>query len=410
VELDVENSDSTLNSLSLKSILTLRYDPTQQPILQKLKWNDFTQKYEIPISTIENSITKNIINSVENSEPKKISISLSGGIDSSIVLLFLKKVFPNSKIKAISVKFSDSIDETSRAKNIANNFDVDQEVLFIENYLEKLPQAINVSKLPFWDIHWYYVAEKAKNFSNYLASGDGGDELFGGYVFRYSKFLSLIKPNSTPIEKAQAYIQCHERDHVQDQDSIFGPKSNFDWSDIYHLLLPHFDNLLSPLEQVFLADYNGKLLYNFSILNKKIIDSFGIKPIIPLLSNEMISHSIHMNIKEKYDVSQNIGKLPLRKILEKNNMLKFFDDQKLGFSVNTINLWNNYGHEICKQYLSDSRMVQDGWLNKNWILKHIDRKDLDVRYVNKFLGLLSFEIWYRMFVTSEFNPKTTLGN
>jgi len=124
----------------------------------------------------------------------------------------------------------------------------------------------------------------------------------------------------------------------------------------------------------------------------------------------MISHSIHMNIKEKYDVSQNIGKLPLRKILEKNNMLKFFDDQKLGFSVNTINLWNNYGHEICKQYLSDSRMVQDGWLNKNWILKHIDRKDLDVRYVNKFLGLLSFEIWYRMFVTSEFNPKTTLGN
>ena len=164
------------------------------------------------------------------------------------------------------------------------------------------------------------------------------------------------------------------------------------------------------MEQVFLADYNGKLLYNFSILNKKIIDSFGIKPIIPLLSNEMISHSIHMNIKVKYDVSQNIGKLPLRKILEKNNMLKFFDDQKLGFSVNTINLWNNYGHEICKQYLSDSRMVQDGWLNKNWILKHIDRKDLDVRYVNKFLGLLSFEIWYRMFVTSEFNPKTTLGN
>ena len=406
----MENSNSTLDPLSLKSILTLRYDPTQQPILQKLKWNDFTQKNKISISSIENSIKKNILNSVKNLEPEKIAISLSGGIDSSIVLLFLKQVFANSKIKAISVKFSDSVDETSRAKDIANNFDVEQEILFIDNYLEKLPQAINISKLPFWDIHWYYVAEKAKNYSNYLASGDGGDELLGGYVFRYSKFLSLIRPNSTPIEKAQAYIQCHERDHVPDQESIFGSKSNFNWSDIYKILLPYFDNSLSPLEQVFLADYNGKLLYNFSILNTKIINSFGIKPIIPLLSNEMILYSIHMNIEEKYDQSQNIGKLPLRKILEKNNILKFFDDQKLGFSVNTINLWNNYGHEICKHYLSDSRMVKDGWLGKNWILKYIDRRDLDVRYVNKFLGLLSFEIWYRMFVTREFNPKTTLKN
>ncbi|EPA05157.1 asparagine synthase-related protein [Candidatus Nitrosarchaeum limnium] len=406
----MENSDPTLDALSLKSTLTLRYDSTQKPILQKLKWDDFTQKSQISTTIIENSIKKSILNSVGNSEPEKISISLSGGIDSSVVLLFLKHVFTNSKIKAITVKFSDSVDETSRAKDIANNFDVEQEILFIENYLEKLPQAINVSKLPFWDIHWYYVAEKAKKYSNYLASGDGGDELLGGYVFRYSKFLSLIRPNSTPMEKAQAYIQCHERDHVPDQESIFGSKSDFSWSDIYNILLPYFDNSLAPLEQVFLADYNGKLLYNFSILNTKIINSFGIKPIIPLLSNEMISHSIHMNAEEKYDKSQNIGKLPLRKILEKNDMLKFFDDQKLGFSVNTINLWNNYGHEICKHYLSDSRLVKDGWLDKNWILKHIDRKDLDVRYVNKFLGLLSFEIWYRMFVTGEFNPKTSLKN
>lgn len=406
----MENSDSTLDALSLKSTLTLRYDPTLQPILQKLNWDDFTQKNKIPISNIENSIKKSILNSVGNSEPQKIAISLSGGIDSSIVLLFLKHVFVNSKIKAISVKFSDSVDETFRAKDIANNFDVEQEILYIDNYLEKLPQAISVSKLPFWDIHWYYVAQKAKTFSNYLASGDGGDELLGGYVFRYSKFLSLIRPNSTPMEKTQAYIQCHERDHVPDQESVFGSKSHFEWSDIYKILLPYFDNSLPPLEQVFLADYNGKLLYNFSILNTKIINSFGIKPIIPLLSNEMISHSIHMNMKEKYDASRNIGKLPLRKILEKNNMLKFFDDQKLGFSVNTINLWSNYGHEICKYYLSDSRLVKDRWLNKNWILKHIDRKDLDVRYVNKFLGLLSFEIWYRIFVTDEFNPKTTLKN
>jgi asparagine synthase (glutamine-hydrolysing) len=405
----VEKFNHSINASSLKSILTLRYDYNQQPIIQKLGWNDFKYKKLIPISLIENSIKNSIKNSVGDSEPKKISISLSGGIDSSLVLLFLKQVFPNSKIKSISVKFSDSVDETSRAKEIANNFDVDQDVLLIDNYLEKLPHAISVSKLPFWDIHWYYVAEKAKTFSDYLASGDGGDELFGGYVFRYSKFLSLINSNSTPLEKVKIYLQCHERDHVSNQESLFGPKSNFNWSNIYNTILPFFDNPLSPLEQVFLADYNGKLLYNFSILNTKIINSFGIKTIIPLLDKDMISHSIHMKTDEKYDVANNIGKLPFRKILEKNNMSKFFDDKKLGFSVNTINLWSNYGHDICHQYLSDSRMGEDGWLDKHWIQENIDKKDLDIRYINKFLGLLAYEIWYRIFITKEMNSKTKLS-
>lgn len=404
----MENSSNSIDVLSLKSVLTLRYDNTQQPIIRKLGWDDFTDKRAISIPLIEKSIKNSIKNSVGNSDPEKISISLSGGIDSSLVLLFLKQVFPNSTIRSISVKFTDSVDETSRAKEIANNFDVDQDVLLIDNYLEKLPQAISVSKLPFWDIHWYYVAEKAKNFSTYLASGDGGDELFGGYVFRYSKFLSLTNPNSTPLEKAKAYLQCHERDHIPNQEDLFGSKSNFNWSDIYNTIIPYFDNPLSPLEQVFLADYNGKLLYNFSILNTKIINSFGIKPIIPLLSEEMISHSIHMKTNEKYDSINNLGKLPFRQILEKNSMSRFFDDQKLGFSVNTINLWKNYGHNICHQYLSDSRMVEDGWLNKNWIQENIDKKDLDIRHVNKFFGLLAYEIWYRMFVTKDFNHNSHL--
>lgn len=406
----MENSKHSINPLSLKSVLTLRYDPTQQPIIQKLGWENFKQKKDVSISTIENLIKKSIKNSISKTIPKKISISLSGGIDSTLVLLFLKDVLPESQIKSISIKFSESIDETSRAKKIADKFNVDHEVIHIENYLENLPQAINITQLPFWDIHWYYVAEKAQKLSNYLASGDGGDELFGGYTFRYSKFLSLINSHSTPLEKVKSYLQCHQRDHVTDQTSLFGLKSNFNWDDIYKVILPYFENSLPPLEQVFLADFNGKLLYNFSILNKKIINSFELKPITPLLSEELISNSVQMKTEEKYNVTKNIGKLPLRKILEKNNVMKLLDNQKLGFSVNTVNLWNNHGYEICQEYLLDSRMVEDGWLNKNWIQKYIDKKDLDINYVNKFLGLLAYEIWYRIFITREFNPKTTLKN
>jgi len=82
--------------------------------------------------------------------------------------------------------------------------------------------------------------------------------------------------------------------------------------------------------------------------------------------------------------------------------------EKLGFNVNTINLWKLHGHDLCKEFLGDSRVVKDGWINNDWIQKHIDNPDLDVKYVNKFLGILAFEIWYRLFITKEMSSNTTL--
>ena len=81
----------------------------------------------------------------------------------------------------------------------------------------------------------------------------------------------------------------------------------------------------------------------------------------------------------------------------------------MGFSVNTINLWNSIGKELCHLYLDNARIVEDGWINKEWISSYIAKPDLDVRYVNKFLGLLSLEIWYRLFITKEMNAKTKLS-
>ena len=60
---------------------------------------------------------------------------------------------------------------------------------------------------------------------------------------------------------------------------------------------------------------------------------------------------------------------------------------------------------LCHQFLDKSRIVEDGWINKEWIKKHIDKSDLDVKYVNKFLGILAVEIWYRLFITKEISSE-----
>ena len=386
-----------MNLDSIKSILTLRYDDTQTPILPKLTSRDLIKKENFSIENIHSQLISYLQKQIPNDYSKPISISLSGGVDSSLLLCILKERFPDNQIDAISIKFSDSVDETETASQIAQKIGVNHHIVEVDNYLEKLSDAISITKLPFWDIHWYYIVENAKHFSNYLVSGDGGDELFGGYIFRYSKFLSKIHPNSTVNDKIQAYLSCHERDHVPDQDDIFTKKMEFNWQVIYDKLVPFFDNELSPLEQVFLADYNGKLLYNFSIVNNSLAKSFNIQSITPLLFPELIQKSMKINSTQKYDSLSNVGKLPLRKILEKFGINDLILKQKQGFSVNTKNLWKNYGLTMANDYLSDAKIIQDGWVNRDWIQSNLNDQNIDIRHINKLLGLLAFEIWYRQF-------------
>ena len=116
-------------------------------------------------------------------------------------------------------------------------------------------------------------------------------------------------------------------------------KQNSHGMRIYNTLLPYFDNSLPSLEQVFLADYNGKLLYNFNPVNTRILNHFGVEGISPLLSDNIISFATRIPNIQKYDQNKNLGKLPLRELLKRYNAISFVSDQKLGFNVNTKNLW-----------------------------------------------------------------------
>ncbi len=405
----MDNNNSIINPSSIVNILTLRYDPCLKPNLPVKTWNDFRPNTEsVNIQSIENSISNYINQKLENLDEQKVSIALSGGVDSTLVLSIIRKIRPDINIQAVSIKFADSVDETENARKIAETFDAEHHIVSLENYLSELPKAISIIKMPFWDLHWYYVVKKSKTFSNVLVSGDGGDELFGGYTFRYEKFLSLTTETSSPLEKLIAYLECHERDRVPDQEKLFGQKSKFSWNSIHKSLLPYFDNKLSRLEQVFLADYNGKLLYNFNPINNAVIKNFDMQLLTPILNDQLLSSTSHIKQSEKYDEINNVGKLPLRKILKQNGHDSLVSKEKLGFNVNTINLWKSHGHKLCKDFLNDSRIIKDGWINSDWINKHIDNPELDVKYVNKFLGILAFEIWYRLFVTKEMNSNTTL--
>ena len=376
---------------------------------QKLLPENFHEKQtdEKPEEFVEKSIREKISHEI-GTNTGKIGISLSSGIDSTLILALLREEYPSNEIESVSVKFRESTDETAASKKISEKFQTNHHILEIDNFLEELPKAISIVKQPFWDLHWYYLVKKMKTLTNVFFSGDGGDELFGGYTFRYKKFLELTNENSTSREKTIAYLNCHERDWVPDQESIFGKENQFSWNDIYKILEPYFDNTLPRLTQVFLADYNGKLIHNMQPLYKSIHDYFSIRNITPIQNEELIQFSCLLRNDQKYDFKSNQGKIILVNLLDKYNLKHLTSLQKQGFSVNTSNLWNTYGKKTFLYYFDKSRLIEDKIINSDWIEKHISKNDLDTRYINKFLGILALEIWYRLLITKEMNENEKL--
>jgi asparagine synthase (glutamine-hydrolysing) len=179
-------------------------------------------------------------------------------------------------------------------------------------------------------------------------------------------------------------------------------------------LRKYFDNDLDPLDQVLMADYHGKLMYDFIPANQKYFTHFNINGVAPLLSNDVIGLSIKIPPAMKYDYPTNKGKLQLREILKRNTSSEvnnLIEDKKMGFSVDLTKFWIKYGKEIVTSNLDKARIFDDNIINRDWYFKSLNRINKDnhaVRDISKMLQLLSLEIWYKLFVTSEITEKSCL--
>lgn len=394
----------------IKNYLTIRYDPVNPPI-PVLTWKHFLNK----TSDTEGYVTeKLLVNSIKKpfmEKEKTIVLSLSSGIDSTLCLAILRKVFPNKKIVAICAVFSTDFDESIRAKEIAKKFEADFKVITVDSIFTRIPELVAITGKPKWNTYQYMIANEACKFGKILVTGDGADEIFGGYTFRYNKFLSLLKPNYNWKLKVLDYLKCHNRDWVPDQKNMFGNKIKFSWETIHNYFKPYFSNPLNPLEQIMLADFNGKLLFDFIPTGMAICKSYSLRGLPMFLDENVINFGTRLSPEQKYDHLTQRGKIVLRKIAKRLGVDHI--DEKKGFSPDLIIDWNNHGKQICEKYLLDknSHIFEKGLINYAWISKAFEKvnDDGNIRYLNRIISILALEIWYRIFITKEINSKQKLS-
>ena len=119
---------------------------------------------------------------------------LSGGVDSSVVVGLMSQMM-SQPVKTFSIGFEeDDFSELPYARKVAKHFGTDHHEFFVRpELISVLPQLVWAFDEPFADasmLPTYYVSKLAREHVTVVLTGDGGDEIFGGYK-HYERELSI---------------------------------------------------------------------------------------------------------------------------------------------------------------------------------------------------------------------------
>jgi asparagine synthase (glutamine-hydrolysing) len=132
-----------------------------------------------------------------------VGILLSGGVDSG-ALAALAALESGERVQTFSIGFEEgSFDELSEARKVAKRYDTNHHELVLKpDAAELLPKLAAAFDEPFADssaLPTYLVSELASRHVKVALSGEGGDELFGGY---YTYVADLLAPRVGPLAGA----------------------------------------------------------------------------------------------------------------------------------------------------------------------------------------------------------------
>lgn len=226
-KLQINGQPFTINQTALQHYLSFQYVPepfslknsmeqvkalppgyTLSTCSQSVALNQYSKLTFHPIKKHARSFTeatkqlliRSIKSQVRNTD--QVGIFLSGGIDSTSIAAIAKQFNPN--IKTFTVGFAESgYTEIELAKATAHQLNVENvaKIITPEDVINILPQLILAFEEPIADpaaIPLFFAAQEARKHVNVVLTGEGADEIFGGYnVYRepYARRLFRYMPN-----------------------------------------------------------------------------------------------------------------------------------------------------------------------------------------------------------------------
>ena len=295
-----------------------------------------------------------------------IGAFLSGGIDSTLVAANMNKVSGNIKTFTIGFKEKE-YDESIFAQEVANYLKTDHfcNYLKVDNLLDLLPKFFESYDEPFFDSAAFptlAVSKLAKNQVTVSLSGDGGDELFGGYhYYKIINFLSFFYKSpevlKSILSKLIGFVPLHNfqlmssalsysdvagsfsfiRGISKDFNTILSDElfnSTYGLSDMFSEASKAFNQNISPSELAMRLD--AKYTMNDDYLQKTDVASmaYSLEARAPFLSKDLVEWSF--KLPSKFKIASNTNKYLLRKLAYRYVQSKYLIDQREGLESQLI--------------------------------------------------------------------------
>lgn len=239
-------------------------------------------------------LEKIIIQNIRKIPQVPISLLLSGGIDSSLVLALMRKEYPQIPISTFTLSRNKDYPDITFAREIANLFNTEHNEIILaeEIYQNFLSEYNKVKQYDFkGDINIYILCSYAKSFSNIIVTGDGGDECFGGY------WLHEHPLGHKETGKIQSFEEIHPnpRKHLQEmvymgfRDYLFKSKS----------LVEDYNAVWEYFVECIAQKHLDPLLYTAKILNIEIYTPLYSKSLLNFLRTLSYSDRIGRKIEKQ---------------------------------------------------------------------------------------------------------------
>lgn len=359
-----------------------------------------------------------------------VGVLLSGGVDSS-VLVALAAEEASEPLRTFSIGFEErSFDELADARLVAERYGTEhRELVLRPDAALLLPALAEAFDEPFADssaLPTYLVSQLAAEDVKVALSGEGGDELFGGYYTYAADLLAqrtawtapLLRPLVERLPSSSkrasfdyrakrfvraAHLPPLERHHgwkeifsADARAELTGRRSEFDPVDLLRARFAETEGaeLLARLQDVDLGTY---LVDDLLVKTDRASMAHSLEARVPFLDPVVTNFALALPSRHK--VRGLRKKVLLRKAAAPLVPPELLKRKKRGFSIPAAAWLRGELEPFARDALSNETLRRQGFFQPEAVTRLIDdhvagREDLS----RQLWGLLSFTLWHERHV------------
>ena len=353
---------------------------------------------------------------------------LSGGLDSSVMVALLAKI-SDSPVRTFTTGFGNELDEFNEARIVAEHCGTDHKEIMIDHseLIDTLPSILWHMEFPYGRpsiLSNFMVSKTIKKYVTVAYTGEGSDELFGGYN-RYLIFTKNYSKQS--LEQKVESIPSGFFNNKKTREETFSTK-----------VLKNYNGKTHPSKAFgkFVIENKKYSLFNTALLfelKTEIpgaqtwrIDRTGSAHAVelrePFLDYHLVEFCASLPEKLKINFDNDLSKKYILQKLAKDILPeKIAKRKKFPWGIPFYDFFNSEFMPVAQSIIEKSIKNRRPYMNLNkfnletisqkiiqYKVNRTKEKEIDDQILRQTLFLFNLEMWYQLFIESENFENPTL--